>query len=71
MVKPVKIIQIKFLKILKQGLFWAFAHKTQKDGLKTKANPESVIKFIPAGNPDFIEVPLLEVDEIIYGKHII
>jgi len=39
--------------------------------LKTKANPEGVIKFIPAGNPDFIEVPILEVDEIIYGKYII
>lgn len=38
--------------------------------LKTKANPEGVFKFIPAGNPDFIEVPILEVDEIIYGKHI-
>ena len=36
----------------------------------TEGNVDTSLRIIPAGTPNYIDIPIFEINEIVYGKHV-
>ena len=34
-----------------------------------EGHPDGIIRIQPAGSPDFIDIPIFQIEEIVYGKY--